>query len=400
MTPTPSLPPWLQSLLPARASVSHIERLRACAGALLGILLTGLLSAFALGPTASVIWLMAPMGASAVLLFAVPASPLAQPWAITGGNLIAALIGVSCAKLIGEPMTAAAVAISVAIGAMFALRCLHPPSGAVALTAVLGGPEIHAAGYAFVVAPVAINTALLLIAALVYNNVTGRRYPHTQQAEPVHPHLTADVIPTARLGFTAGDLQAALKDYNQVLDVSLDDLEALFRQTEMHAFRRRFGETQCGEIMSKDVLAVEFATELAEAWQLMQAHAVQALPVIDRARRVIGIVTRSDFLRHADLRDEPSFGARLRAFLRRTTSSHSDKHEVVGQIMSAPVKTAADTTPIVELVPLMADIGLHHVPIVDAERRLVGIVTQTDLVAALYETRLAQLATAPEGMTG
>jgi len=388
---TSTLPPWLQSLLPASASVSAAERLRSCAGALLGILLTGLISAYALGPSASAFWLMAPMGASAVLLFAVPASPLAQPWSITGGNLVAALTGVTCARLIADPVPAAAAAICIAIAAMFALRCLHPPSGAVALTAVLGGPAVHAAGYGFVLVPVALNTVLLLAVALLYNNATGRRYPHTQQAEARHPHQTADLIPTARLGFTPADLQAALKDYDQVLDVSVDDLEALFRRTEMQAFRRRFGETHCGEIMSRDILAVEFATELADAWHMMREHAVQALPVIDRARRVIGIVTRSDFLHHADLSDYRSVGTRLADFLRRTPHSHSQKHEVVGQIMSAPARTAQDATPIVELVPLMADLGLHHVPIVNAERRLVGMVTQTDLVAALYESRLAHL---------
>lgn len=95
-----------------------------------------------------------------------------------------------------------------------------------------------------------------------------------------------------------------------MLDISVDDLEVLFHRTEMHAFRRRFGETLCVAIMSKDVLAVEFATELSEAWDLMRAHSVQALPVVDRARHVIGIVTRSDFLDHADLRDQPGIGAR------------------------------------------------------------------------------------------
>ena len=388
---------WFHSLWPARTSVSHAERLRSCIGALIGILLTGVVSAYTLGPTAGAVWLMAPMGASAVLLFAVPASPLAQPWSVVGGNLIAALIGVTCAKLINDPVLAAAAAIFLAIGAMFASRCLHPPSGAVALTAVLGGAQVHAAGYGFVVTPVALNTVLLLGVAILYNNITGRRYPHTQQVEIQHPHQTGDVTPTARLGFTPEDLQAALKDYNQVLDVSVDDLDTLFRQTEMHAFRRRFGETRCAEIMSKDILTAEFATELADAWKLMREHAVQALPVIDRARRVIGIVTRSDFLHHADTLDHASLAKRLKTFLRRTDHSHSDKHEVVGQIMSSPVKTASDTTPIVELVPLMSDLGLHHVPIVDAERRLVGMVTQTDLVAALYETSLAQLADIAHG---
>ena len=387
--------PWLQNLLPATASVSHRERFRAGAGALIGILVTGLASALIADSAVTALWLMAPMGASAVLLFGVPASPLAQPWSIVGGNLLAAVIGVACAKLIAMPVAAAATAMFFSIGAMFTLRCLHPPSGAVALTAVLGGAEVHAAGFGFVIAPVALNTVLLLVIAVIYNSATGRRYPHGQQAEAshthAHPHQTADGPPTERLGFTPGDLQAALKDYDQVLDISLDDLEGLFHRTEMNAFRRRFGDTRCAAIMSQDIRTVEFGTELGEAWALMQAHAVQALPVLNRARHVIGIVTRSDFLRHAGLHDQRSIGIRLRAFLQRTAHTHSDKHEVVGQIMSTRVSTALETTPVIELVPLMANVGHHHVPVVDAERKLVGMVTQTDMVAALYEICLARL---------
>lgn len=386
-----SPPFWLLNLYPPSNSVNRAERLRSCSGALLGIALTGWLSTQAMGLTLATVWLMAPMGASAVLLFAQPASPLAQPWSIVGGNLVAAFIGVSCAKLLSAPVPAAAAAIFFSIGAMFWLRCLHPPSGAVALTAVLGGPQIHAAGYGFIAAPVALNTAVLLLAALLYNNATGRRYPHAQRAEAPHPHQTNDPPPTARLGFTTDDLQAVLKDYNQVLDISFDDLELLFHRTETQAFRRRFGATQCSDTMSRDVLAVEFATELDEAWQLMQTHRVQALPVIDRARRVIGIVTRSDFLNQADTDGYRTLHTRLRALLHRTPHSHSSKAEVVGQIMASPVKTAFETTPLVELMPWMVDAGMHDVPVVDAERRLVGMVTQTDLMATLYETSLAHL---------
>jgi len=384
------LPAWLHSLLPAAPAVDATERLRACGGALLGIAVTGFVTAWLLGPQAAVT-LIAPMGASAVLLFAVPASPLAQPWSILGGNTVSAAIGVGCALLIPNVALAAAAAIFLAIGVMFALRCLHPPGGAAALTAVLGGPAVHTAGFGFALVPVALNSVLLLAVALVYNNLTGRRYPHAQRLAAAHPHQTADLVPTARLGFTVDDLQRALKDYNQVLDISADDLAELFVQTERQAYRRRVADTRCREIMSRDILTVEYATELGEAWRLMRSHGLQALPVVDRARRVIGIVTRSDFLHHADLLGHASLRARVHEFLRRTPHTHSDKHEVVGQIMSSPVKTATVATPIVDLVPWMADTGLHHVPVVDEERRIAGMVTQTDLVAALYETSLAGL---------
>src|ERR1700716_509184 len=160
----------LISILPTSGSTDRFERMRACAGALFGLVLAGLCSFLMQGQTPDAVWLIAPMGASAVLLFAVPASPLAQPWAIMGGNVVAANIGGTCAKLIEAAWLPAAIAGSLAIAAMFALRCLHPPSGAVALTAVLGGPAVHALGYGFVIFPVALNSLLLLLTALFFNN--------------------------------------------------------------------------------------------------------------------------------------------------------------------------------------------------------------------------------------
>src|SRR5450830_619035 len=361
---------WLQRQWPTPTPVDPIERLRASAGALIGILLTGLISAWALGPGAGALWLAAPMGASAVLLFAVPASPLAQPWSMVGGNLVGALVGVSCARFIEPPVLAAALAIALAIAAMFALRCIHPPSGAVALTAVLGGAPVHQAGYGFVITPVGLNTAL----------------PDARSV-----HHTDDLRPSARLGFRPEDLARVMQDYNQVLDISRDDLEALFLQTERMAFRRRFGALTCGQIMSRDVVSVAFATELGQAWRLMERHALSALPVLDRVRRVQGIVTRADFLAHAQARRYPGLSRRLQRLLQASPFSHSAKAEVVGQIMSTQVRTVLDSQPMVELVPLMSDQGLHQVPVLNAERRLVGMVTQSDLVAALYEASLAHL---------
>jgi CBS domain-containing membrane protein len=176
--------------------------------------------------------LIAPMGASAVLLFGVPASPLAQPWSILGGNLIAALVGVTCAQWIGNPLMAAAIAVAAAFGVMSLLRCVHPPSGAVALTAVLGGPHITALGYGFVVVPVALNSLVLTTAAILYNNATGRSYPHISHA-PSHPHP-----PLGELRLTADDIDETLTDYGEALDISRDDLEKLFRELLGRAQRR------------------------------------------------------------------------------------------------------------------------------------------------------------------
>lgn len=379
---------WLYGFLPNQVLVNRRERLRACIGALFGIFLSAVIGHSMMGQSVNLPFLIAPMGASAVLLFALPSSPLAQPWSIVGGNMVSAFVGVACVLWIPNPNVAAGLAVAGAIGAMFALRCLHPPGGAIALSAVLGGAAVQHQGFFYVLAPVGINCFLLLLFALVYNNVTQHRYPHRQQTDGKHTHQTTDALPSARLSFRPEDLDAVIQQYNEVLDVSRDDLESLFKQTEMQAYRRRFHQILCGDIMSRDVITVEFGTSLEEAWALLRNHQIKALPVLDRARRVIGIVTQTDFMRHADLDLHQDFESKFKRFIQRTKDLHSDKAEVVGQIMSNKVATTNADAHIVELVPLLSDGGLHHIPVIDHERRLCGMVTQSDLVAALYRERL------------
>jgi CBS domain-containing membrane protein len=235
---TTSLRNWLRAFRPAPLTAAPRDLWLGSLGAGLGLLLTEWISHQALGSANP--WFIAPMGASAVLLFAVPASPLAQPWSIVGGNLIAALVGVTCVHFLGSSGPVAALAGAIAIALMFALRCLHPPGGAVALTAVLGGPSVHALGFGFVLWPVAVDSVLMLLLALVFNNLAGRRYPHHGAPRP-HPHDTRDRLPTQRAGPTREDIDAALASFGEVLDIDRDDLEDLVMRTQL-ATRQRQGK--------------------------------------------------------------------------------------------------------------------------------------------------------------
>ena len=361
--------PWLRGFVPQPILAPWRERLLACVGAAVGLLATSWFSRLAFGDDNP--WFIAPMGASAVLLFAVPASPLAQPWAIVGGNFVSALIGVSCAILIPDPSAAAAFAVALAIGAMFLLRFLHPPGGAVAFTAVLGGPSVTALGYGFAISPVTANSLFLVLAALVFNNLLRHhRYPHQVHA-PGNSHGTSDPAPQHRLGFTRADLEAAIKDYDELLDVSEDDLEQIFHDVELRAYRRRSGTARCGDIMSRDLVVAHPEMSPAQAWQLLDKHALRALPVVSEANVLMGMITLRDLVA------APGDGMpQLRA------TQH------VSDLMRHAVQVARPEQPVADLVPLFSDQGFHHLPVVDARQRVVGMVTQTDLVAALFRNTL------------
>lgn len=377
----------LRRLLPEATPVSPRERLRAALGALAGILVTGLLGSLALKADASLPALVAPMGASAVLLFAVPSSPLAQPWSILGGNIVAAMVGVTTALLITDPFLASAVAIGVAIAAMMTLRCLHPPSGAIALTAVLGGPAIHGLGYGFVIWPVAGNSLVLLLIALAFNNLTGRRYPHAAKPAAAD-HGTTDPASFQRIGFTSADLDDVLKEYDEFLDIDRDDLETILRRTELRSYRRRAGHLDCASIMSRDVVAVAPDNSLKEAHDLMRLHHFKALPVTNDRAEVVGIVTQTDFLDKAYWtkgRPKIGFSQRLRLVL----SGASAPNDTVKDIMTTPVKTVRPETPIADAIVIFAEEGLHYLPVTRENKKLVGILSQSDALVAMLADKAA-----------
>lgn len=371
----------LYEYLPAPIHLSWRERTRVCAGALIAMALTASLSALMLGQSISLPLLIAPMGASAVLLFALPASPLSQPWSLIGGNLVSAIVGVTCAAWLGDtPDAAAALAVALAIACMFLLRCLHPPSGAVALTAVLGGPAVHALGYGFALAPVGLNSLVLVAVAAFYHRLTGHRYPHAVAA------TRAKAAPQTReaLGFTRADLDAVLESREELLDIDVDDLETLLRAAEMRAYGRRFGDLTARQIMSREVKSVKPTTTVEVAWALLLKHRIKALPVTESDGRLVGIVTQIDFVRHAKL---DTFAALRQRGLFTIGGKGLKVGATVAEIMSPTVKSVSLTQVIAELVPAFTDYGHHHLPVVDAGQRLCGMVTQADLVAGLYRAR-------------
>ncbi len=207
-------------------ATSHTERLISVVGAFVGIGAVFVSSRYFLSGTGAFL-VVASMGASAVLVFAVPHGPLSQPWPVLGGHLVSAIIGVTCAQLIPDPLLAAPLAVALAIGAMRYLACVHPPGGATALTAVIGGPGVAALGYGFVIAPVLVNVLALLISAIVFNWLfSWRAYPI--YLDPLKRKRRGLPMKSTNKSIERDDFVYALSKIDSFIDVNVDDLAKIY----------------------------------------------------------------------------------------------------------------------------------------------------------------------------
>lgn len=336
---------------PLLAGATLHERLLSCAGALASIALTGLLCGLLTGKGLHLPLIVAPIGASAVLLFAVPSSPLAQPWPIIGGNVISALVGIATGSLFADAVIASGVGVALAIGIMSLTRSLHPPGGAAALTAILGGPAVSAWGYWFPLVPVALNSLMLVACGMIFHRFCGRAYPHAAQA-PVNPHGTADRPVSRRLSLSDSDIDDALTALNDSFDIDREDLSRLLEQLERTAAIRFHAGILCADIMSRDVVRISPDADCERARSLLLRHGIRTLPVQDRNGQLAGTVS-----------------------LRELTPGRA----AVGDCM-VPAVTASPLRPALELLPELGDGRNHAAVIIDTDHRIVGLVSQTDLL--------------------
>lgn len=363
MKPEPASPDLTQRrfrlFAPILAGATLRDRLIACTGALIGIAATGILCGLALGFGPHLPLLVAPMGASAVLLFAVPASPLAQPWSIIGGNTLSALAGFLVAQFVTDPVLAAGTAVALAIAVMSFTRCLHPPGGAAALTAALGGPAVASWGLLFPLVPVGLNACILVALGLLFHRLLSRHaYPHVPAPQPVNTHGTADLPAPLRVGFRHEDVDAALAKLHETFDIDRDDLKQILQEVELQAITRAHGDLTSADIMSRDVITIGAEAKPEQAHALLLRHNIRSLPVIGAQGQLLGTV---------GLRELAIPGATVMALL-------------------SPAKTTAAESAAVALLPALTDGRTHAVIVTDEDNRVLGVISQTDLLSALGRT--------------
>ncbi|MDP2733154.1 MAG: HPP family protein [Hoeflea sp.] len=353
------------------------------AGAGLALLLCVALIIGSGGDHSSGVFLIAPMGATTVILFALPNSPLAQPWSAIVGNTVSALVALGVHQATRDPALAIGASACLSLGAMFLTRSLHPPGGAVALTASLNPAMLDTMGPNFVLIPVFLGTVVLVALAMLWHQLNGRVYPF-RQPQAVGPHATTDKAAQQRLGLEPEELARILADYRQSANLGVEDLARLIAAAEQVAASHALGAMTCDAIMSRDLVTVRPDARAAQVADLFRKHSFASIPVVEKGGVLLGVIFQLDLIRRArrdSMRANTSFGAGMTA-IRRDRSAGIIR---ASEIMTTGLPTVVATTPVASLMPLLADGGAEAVPVMQGDR-IVGITTRTDLLSAFVRS--------------
>lgn len=353
---------WLNLLKPNYKVLPIRERLLSAIGALCGLAISSLLSWHVLDGMNA--WYIAPMGASSVLLFALPSSPLAQPWNVIIGNTLAAFIGVVCVELLPDLTTAFSVAVGLAIFVMMTTDSLHPPSGAVAITAVLGGEAVHRLGFYFILYPVLLNTVILLLFAVLFNRVIGRHYPMTAHVNA----RSKDPTPTQKVSIQPKDIEYALEQHTELLDISQYDLEKIILDAQERAQGRLHLDFVCQDIMSKDVIKLHEDDDIHQALDKFKAVNLMSLPVVNNKNHLVGTLALYEVVE----------------WFKNATDPRNSWQHYVKQIMHRRVVTVDPRQPIQDLLPYFVEKSFNYIPVVE-EQCLIGMISRADMIAALQQ---------------
>ncbi|WOI30750.1 HPP family protein [Sulfitobacter dubius] len=339
------------------------EPLRAGLGALIGMsVCVGLAYLGALYGQTS-FYLVAPLGATAVLLFCVPNSPLAQPWSAVVGNISASLVALIAVWYIPGPWLVG-IAVGGAITVMMFLRALHPPGGAVALLTALNPGVAFEAGPWFALVPLGLATVVLVLCATVYNRLTGRKYPFRLPKEEPN-----EVPP--RLGLSTDQLSELLERYNQTTNLGVADLGRLLAAAEAEAAQHRFDGTTCADIMTSDLITVGPKTSLKEAARLLLKHRIKSLPVVDAGDSLRGMILQADLLGMIAAQGRP-------------LSRKQQARQTAGDVMHSANRAVPHDLPVGVLLNRLAEQGSDVIPVVRGTQ-LVGILTRTDIMRLLLQ---------------
>ena len=363
-----------QRLGPVASRPSWKELTRSSIGVGLGISLACLLIGIADYFYPHLLFLFAPLGATAVLVFAVPSSPLAQPWNCVVGNAVSALytLLLLCAFPSLPHIALATLAVTGAVLLMFLLRALHPPGGAVALMMVLAAEQLLPVGWPLLI-PVALLSAAMVLVGVCYHRACGRSYLH-------HSLVTTKTQrPATRLALSEEDLQQLLQRFEQSYNLTPEDLGDLLAAAEEDAIKRRMSSVSCGTVMSANLLTIKLETPLEEVAELFHRHLIKSLPVIDEQGELIGRVLRADLF---DWLWQDHYSRQQQTIWKRLRNRSTKGYSTAKDLMRVPEMSVQETTPMGDLLQELASHDVQFIAVLRA-KVLVGVITRSDVIRTL-----------------
>ena len=320
-------------------------------------------------------------------LFAVPTSPLAQPWSCVVGNTVSALWALFVLQWC-PPQLAPALAVGGAIGCMLLTRSLHPPGGAMALLTVLNAKASLAAGWMLPFLPVGALTLGLVLAATALHRATGRRYPHHADTAPKAAPADAAHRHASRLGLSHADLEVLLLRFGQENNLEADDLAELLAAAEETAIEHRLGGVRCAQLMTRDPVSCSLDDDVHAVAARFRAHPAKSLPVLNADGGLAGTVSRAELyewlwmspVRPAESAAKPSLLNWLGQRLPGKTRAAPRLSELP-QLVHAPTSVDEDT-PVGQLLDALARHSVPCIPVMREGRGLTGLITRTGSDAA------------------
>ncbi len=237
--------------------------------------------------------------------------------------------------------------------------------------------------FEFLWLPLGINILIMLALALLINRfILKHSYPLPIPTSPLKSQ--PNTLPTHLINIEEADIEKALSDLNLVVDIGSDELRKILTHLQLSSLQKNLGKLSCGDIMADNITTVGYDTTVETAWSLILDKQLKALPVLDQSQRVIGIVTRQDFLKNIKLTSYAKLEKRWLTFIKPSANIQTNKPEFIGHIMNKKVKTLTSDADISKLLPLILDEGHQQIPIVNHKGRLIGMVFENQLMTALF----------------
>ncbi len=368
--------------------LSRGERWRSSLGGFLFIGIAGFILAYFPAGNRG---LLASVGASAVILYALPHSPAAAPWSLVGGYMASTFSALLSLWLIPYPPLAAAFAVGGAIWLMARLKCVHPPGGSLALLVTFAAPQ-HWHDYRTLGAAIAANTLLAAgLALLINRGILHRPYP---QWGPPNPSTQANPSP-APLPHTLllhEDLDYAFRQVDTFVDVDETELVTLFDLAVNHAHERQ-QTLVCSDLMSPNPVTISTDSPVDQAWSLLQKQPSLALPVVDTDGVFRGLLSQPSFFNATSDVATPSWRTFIPQGLPFTRST--GQPQSIAHLMDTSATVVYEKTPFPTFMETWSTDSSHPVTVLDSNHRVIGIISQRDIIQALYRERALGFSPAP-----